>query len=205
MSDASHTLDNVQPVRRNAIYRLVIFLPLFIFIALAVIFYSRLGMDASQVPSALIGKAVPAFDLPPLAGADLESGKQTPGLRSDRLKGKIHLVNIWASWCVPCREEHPILMELSRDQRFTLVGINYKDTPRNGRNFITSLGNPFAAIGVDASGRTAIDFGVRAVPVTFVIAPDGTIAHKHVGQITTQSWADELEPIVAQLLPEGKT
>jgi cytochrome c biogenesis protein CcmG/thiol:disulfide interchange protein DsbE len=100
------------------------------------------------------------------------------------LKGGVTLVNVWASWCGPCRDEHPLLIELARDPAIRLVGINYKDQPENARRFLGSLGNPFAAVGVDASGRAAIDWGVYGVPETFVIAPDGTIAYKHVGPIT---------------------
>jgi cytochrome c biogenesis protein CcmG/thiol:disulfide interchange protein DsbE len=112
-----------------------------------------------------------------------------PGLSTEALKGRVTLVNVWASWCAPCREEHPVLVELAKDTSVALVGINYKDQPDNARRFLGALGNPFAAVGVDANGRAAIDWGVYGVPETFVIAPDGTIAYKHVGPLTAQSVA----------------
>src|SRR5690606_29006908 len=148
--------------------RLLVLLPLAAFLALTGVFALQLlsGRDTSIVPSALIGAVAPSTELPPLAGQDM------PGISSSRFRGQVTLLNVWASWCVPCRQEHPILMELSRDGRFSLQGMNYKDNPDNALKFLAGLGNPYSAIGVDRSGRSGIDWGVYGVPETFVIGPD---------------------------------
>jgi cytochrome c biogenesis protein CcmG, thiol:disulfide interchange protein DsbE len=112
-----------------------------------------------------------------------EGGNPVPGLSDADLKGRVTVVNVWASWCVPCRQEHPALVELAKDPAVRVVGINYKDSPDNARRFLRELGNPFAAIGADSSGRAAIDWGVYGVPETFVVGPDGTIRHKHIGPL----------------------
>lgn len=171
--------------RTHARVRLLYLLPALVFTALAVLFLARLySGDPSKVPSALIGRPVPAFALEPLPGL-ARDGQPVPGLSSEDLKGgRVTVVNVWASWCAPCREEHPVLMELAKDPSIRLVGINYKDSPENARRFLGTLGNPFAAVGVDPNGRTAIDWGVYGVPETFVIGPDGTIRYKHIGPIT---------------------
>lgn len=171
--------------RTHARVRLLYLLPALVFTALALLFLARLySGDPSKVPSALIGRPVPAFALEPLPGL-VRDGQPVPGLSSEDLKGgRVTVVNVWASWCAPCREEHPVLMELAKDPSIRLVGINYKDSPENARRFLGALGNPFAAVGVDPNGRTAIDWGVYGVPETFVIGPDGTIRYKHIGPIT---------------------
>lgn len=178
--------------------RLLFLLPLLVFVALAGIFLGRLltrGYDPSTVPSALIGQPVPAFSLPPLPDLVTE-GRPVPGLSSDDLRGKVTVLNVWASWCAPCQVEHPMLMRLSRDG-VNLVGIDYKDAPENGRRFLGRHGNPFRAVGVDASGRTGIDFGVYGVPETFVIGPDGRIRDKLVGILTPDNYAAFLEKVRA--------
>jgi cytochrome c biogenesis protein CcmG, thiol:disulfide interchange protein DsbE len=169
--------------------RLIFLLPVVIFAGLALLFLVRLqGGDPSQVPSALIGRPVPAFSLEPLEGLAAQ-GQPVPGLASEDLKGRVTVVNLWASWCAPCREEHPILMDLARDPSIRVVGINYKDRAENARRFLGTFGNPFAAVGIDPNGRTAIDWGVYGVPETFVIGPDGTIRHKQIGPLTPQTIA----------------
>lgn len=175
-------------------------LPLAIFVALAAMFLSRLlsGEDASVVPSVLIGHPAPATDLPPLAGIGL------PGLSSADFKGRVTVLNVWASWCAPCREEHPALRSLADDERFRLVGLDYKDKPENARRFLGELGNPFDAIGTDDSGTTAINWGVYGVPETFLIGKDGTILYKHVGPFDRQSIANELMPQIARAAAAGK-
>lgn len=169
-------------------------LPLFLFLALAGVFLFQLlsGRDASVVPSALIGAPAPQTNLPSLEGSPL------PGIDSAAFDGKLTLVNVWASWCAPCRQEHPLLMELADDEGLVIAGLNYKDRPTQARGFLAELGNPYDAIGVDGSGRTAIDWGVYGVPETFLVGPDGTILYKHVGPFTTQSMRDGLMPAIAK-------
>jgi cytochrome c biogenesis protein CcmG, thiol:disulfide interchange protein DsbE len=158
-------------------------LPVAIFVLLALLFLLRLfAGDPSKVPSALIGRAAPAFALAPLPGASA-AGQAVPGLATADLQGRTTVVNVWASWCAPCRIEHPVLMEVAKDPSVRVVGINYKDNPENARRFLGALGNPYAAIGVDPNGRTAIDWGVYGVPETFVVGPDGRVRHKHIGPL----------------------
>ena len=175
-------------------FRWLLFLPIIVFAGLAALFLLRLyAGDASLLPSALIGRAVPHFDLPPLAGV------QTPALSdADLRQGRVTLVNVFASWCVPCHAEHPVLMEIARDpqlkDRVVLFGLAYKDEPENTRRFLGQSGNPFVRIGVDASGRTGIDFGVYGVPETYVIRGDGTIAYRFVGPLSEESLRQVLMP-----------
>ncbi len=161
--------------------RAVVFIPLALFLALAVAFFSRIGGDHSVVPSALIGKPAPQLTLPALEGVG------TPSLDPATFKGNVTLVNVWASWCAPCRVEHPLLAQLAKDKRIRVAGINYKDQPANAVRFLTQLGNPFAAIGADSAGRAAIEWGVYGVPETFLVGKDGTIRYKLVGPITPEN------------------
>ena len=175
-------------------------LPLAIFTALAGLFLFSLWKGTSTiVPSALIGKPTPDFAMPPLAGLML-GADAVPGLASADVKGSISIVNVFASWCGPCREEHPVLIELAKDKRIRLVGLNYKDDPDNARRFLGALGNPYAAVGSDPAGRTAIDWGVYGVPESFVIAPDGTIAYKHVGALTANAVAGPINDAIEKAL-----
>lgn len=177
----------------------LIVLPLALFAALAGLFLVRLfAGDPSRIPSALIGRPAPLAQLPPLPGLNRD-GQPVPGLDVAALKGKVVLVNVWASWCAPCREEHPLLMALARDPRLQVVGINYKDAPDNARRFLGQNGLPFSAVGVDPNGRAAIDWGVYGVPESFLLAPDGTIAHKFVGPLSEASVKDTLLPLVQKL------
>jgi cytochrome c biogenesis protein CcmG, thiol:disulfide interchange protein DsbE len=172
----------------------LILLPLIVFIALAALFFYRLGTgDPSHIPSALIGRPVPATDLPPLSGLERD-GKAVPGLSSATFQGAVTLVNVWASWCVPCHDEVPFLEQLSQDKRIQLVGINYKDAPDNARRFLNRYGNPFVATGQDEAGRASIDWGVYGVPETFLVGRDGKIAYKLVGPITADNLARTLKP-----------
>jgi cytochrome c biogenesis protein CcmG/thiol:disulfide interchange protein DsbE len=172
--------------------RLWTLLPVIAFVALALLFFKGLSGDPSALPSVLIGKEAPAFTLPAIAGGD------TPGLSdADLRKGGVTVVNIWASWCAPCRQEHPVLLELAKRSDITLVGINNKDEAENARHFLGAMGNPFAAIGADTEGRATIDFGGYGVPETFVIDGSGHIRFKHVGPLTpdelTGGFAAEIE------------
>jgi len=183
--------------------RLLVLLPLAGFLALAALFMLRLGAgDPSRIPSALIGHPAPATDLPPLAGLRRD-GQPVPGLHSTTFNGAVTVLNVWASWCVPCRHEVPLLMTLAADRRIRLAGINYKDQDENARRFLGRYGNPFAANGIDLNGRTAIEWGVYGVPETFVVGRDGRIAYKLIGSITPDNLEGELKPAIEQALRAG--
>ena len=165
----------------------LIVLPLIVFFALAALFWFRLGDgDPSRIPSALIGHPVPQTSLPPLQGL-LSSGAQVPGLDPENFKGKVSIVNVWASWCVPCHDEAPLLAKLAKDSRLQLIGINYKDAPGSARRFLSRYGNPFASVGIDGDGRAAIEWGVYGVPETFIVDRNAKIAYKLVGPITPEN------------------
>ena len=187
------TVDGTQRKPRRVLFALV---PLAVFALLAVIFLMQLtsGRDSSVIPSALIGEPAPQTVLPPLEGSKL------PGLDPAGFAGKVTLVNVWASWCGPCREEHPMLMQLAGDGRFDIAGLNYKDESENALRFIGNLGNPYDAIGTDRNGRAAIQWGVYGVPETFVVGRDGRIAFKHVGPITPQALERDLMPAIEKAL-----
>lgn len=171
--------------------------PLAAFLALAGVFLVQLMSDRNEheLPSALIGLPAPATDLPPL---DPTAGI---GLRNADFTGKVTLVNVFASWCVPCRQEHPFLLELAKDQRFRLVGLNYKDKAENASGFLGELGNPYAAIGADVSGRAGIDWGVTGVPETYLVDREGVIRAKFVGPLSPETFKARLEPEIAKALP----
>jgi cytochrome c biogenesis protein CcmG, thiol:disulfide interchange protein DsbE len=180
--------------------KLLVFLPLALFLALAALFFFRLGAgDPSAVPSALIGRMAPETTLPPLAGLERD-GKPIPGIAPDIFAGKVTLVNIWASWCGPCREEAPLLEHLAEDRRYQIVGINYKDLPDNARRFLSRYGNPFTAVGVDATGRASIEWGVYGVPETFIVGRDGRIAFKLIGLITPDNLEKHVKPAIEKAL-----
>ena len=163
---------------------LLMALPLIMFTGLAVLFLFGLHSgDPSRIPSALIGHPAPQTALPPLEGL-VNNGAPVPGLDPTLFKGKVSVVNVWASWCVPCHDEAPLLTALGQDKRLQVIGINYKDTAENARRFLGRYGNPFGMVGVDGNGRAAIEWGVYGVPETFVVGPDGKIAFKLVGPIT---------------------
>lgn len=166
--------------------RLIFVLPLAAFAAIAVWFAVGLTRDPNVLPSALIDRPMPDFALPALAGADV------PALTAAGVRGRVSLVNVFASWCVPCRAEHPLLMRLAREGRVAVYGIAYKDRAADAAGFLRSLGNPFAAIGHDESGRVAIDWGVYGVPETFIVGTDGVILYKFIGPISD----DALQRIV---------
>jgi cytochrome c biogenesis protein CcmG/thiol:disulfide interchange protein DsbE len=181
-------------------------LPLVIFGALAGIFLMQLmsGRDNSVIPSALIGKPAPTLALAPLEGA-VRAGQPVPALDTAAIKGKLTLVNVWASWCVPCRQEHPIILGLSQDPRINVVGINYKDKNDAALAFLGELGNPFRAIGVDPRGAAAIDWGVYGIPESFLLGPDGTILYKQVGPFTDDAVRNQLLPKIEEALDRAKS
>jgi len=177
--------------------RLWLILPLALFLGLAALFYARLGAgDTSLVPSALIDRPVPVFQLPPIEGTN------GPGLGAADLGQGVAIVNVWASWCGPCRIEHPYLMELAKDPRFRVVGINYKDAPENARRFLGAYGDPFAAVGADRTGRSAIDWGVYGVPETFIVK-DGVIRHKQIGPLSEAALSQTFMPALEKALNGG--
>lgn len=174
---------------------LVVFVPLLLFAALAGLFLFRLyAGDASLLPSALIGRQVPDFDLPPVDGLE-KRGFSAADLR----QGKVTLVNVFASWCVPCHQEHQLLMQLAADPLLkragaSLFGIAYKDDPANVQRFFAENGDPFARIGADRKGRVAIDWGVYGVPETFIVKGDGTIAYRFVGPVSEEAYRQTILP-----------
>ncbi|MGQ3675093.1 DsbE family thiol:disulfide interchange protein [Xanthobacter sp. TB0139] len=191
----------MQPTpRRRRLWLLVV--PLVLFLGLAFLFLERLesGSDPSRLPSALVGRPAPQMVLPPLEGQRDAHGQPLRPLEVKALKGKPALVNIWASWCVPCRQEHPVLMELSRDPRIRVVGLNYKDAPENARRFLGQFGLPYERVGVDPKGRAAIEWGVYGVPETFVLDSDGRIVHKFVGPLTPETVQSTLMPLIDNLV-----
>lgn len=183
---------------RRIVFALV---PLVVFAGLATVFLMQLlsGKDTSVLPSALIGRPAPELKLMALDGA-VRGGKPVPALTSAAIKGKLTLVNVWASWCVPCRQEHPIVLGLSQDDRLNIVGINYKDRNDAALGFLGELGNPFQAIGVDPKGAAAIDWGVYGIPESFLVSPDGVILYKHVGPFDDNTVQNELLPAVEKAL-----
>jgi len=183
--------------------RIIVLVPLAIFLGLMVLFLIRLDAgDPSRIPSALIGRPAPQTALPGVAGLQRD-GVPVPGLDPAAFKGAVTVVNVWASWCVPCHDEAPLLMQLAQDSRLHLVGINYKDDPDNARRFLGRYGNPFAAAGADQSGRAGIEWGVYGVPETFVIGRDARIAYKLVGPITPDNFDSVLKPQIEKAVAAG--
>ncbi len=180
--------------------RWLVVLPLIVFGALAALFLVRLyGGDPSKLPSALIGRPAPQTALPALDGLTRD-GATIPGLDPGVFKGKVSLVNVWASWCVPCHDEAPLFMKLATDKRIRVVGMNYKDQPDKALAFLKRYGNPFAAVGSDPKGRAAIEWGVYGVPETFVVGRDGRIAYKLVGPLTEDNMKGVVMPAIEKAL-----
>jgi len=191
--------DTIKTGRR----RIAVLVPLAIFLGLVVLFVIRLQSgDPSRIPSALIGHPAPQTNLPAVAGLD-RNGEPVPGIDPASFKGAVTVVNVWASWCVPCHDEAPLLMQLARDNRLRVIGINYKDQPDNARRFLGRYGNPFVAAGADENGRAAIEWGVYGVPETFVVGRDARIAYKLVGPITPDNFGSTLQPEIEKALRAG--
>jgi cytochrome c biogenesis protein CcmG/thiol:disulfide interchange protein DsbE len=165
--------------------------PAALFVLVAAGFYLGLGMNPTILPSALIDEPAPQFELPPLPG-------QPHGFSTADLKGHVSLVNTFASWCAPCRIEHPVLNKLAATKRVAIYGIDYKDTGEAGKKGIETLGNPYTAIGAD-NGRVGIDWGVYGVPETFVVDPNGRIRYKHVGPLSEDDLNRTILPMVTRL------
>lgn len=167
-------------------------LPLAAFVLLAVLLAVGLKLKPREVPSPFIGRAAPAFALPQLHDAKLQ-------LSPTDMHGQVWVLNVWASWCAPCREEHPLWVTLAREQGITLLGLNYKDDPRNAQEWLRKLGDPYRATAVDRDGRVGIDYGVYGVPETFVIDKAGLVRFKHVGPMTADVWARDVRPLIDKL------
>lgn len=178
--------------------RLVLALPLVGVAGLVGVFAGRLGQDPSLIPSALIGRPVPEFDLPPVQG-------RTEGLSSTDLRGQVSLVNVFASWCVACREEHPFLMQLATSKAVAIHGLNYKDAPDDAQRWLDANGDPYTRTGADIAGRVAIDWGVYGVPETYVIDADGRIAYKAIGPLNAETYRQTIEPVLRKLTAGSTT
>ena len=174
--------------------RLIYLLPALVFAGIAGWFWQGLSpnRDPALVPSVMIDKEVPAFDLPPLTAG-------TPGLKSADLKGHVSLINFFASWCVPCRAEHPLLFGLAQDKHLEIDGIAYKNKPEDADGYLAELGNPYARVVLDQPGRTAIDFGVYGVPESYLIDRDGRIRFRQVGPLTEAVIEGQLKALIAEL------
>jgi cytochrome c biogenesis protein CcmG/thiol:disulfide interchange protein DsbE len=170
--------------------------PLIVFLVLVGFLAVGLKLDPREVPSPFIGKPAPAFKLPQLAEPDKI-------FSSADFKGQVSLFNVWASWCVSCRQEHPLLIKLSQQNILPIYGLNYKDQRGDGMGWLRHYGNPYTLSAFDADGRVGIDFGVYGVPETFVIDKQGVIRHKHTGPLTEESWQKTLLPLILQLQKEG--
>lgn len=171
--------------------------PLAVFVLLAGIFALALWTgDPSKLPSALIGKTIPDIELRPLEGLS-DSGRSIAGLGSaDLANGQVSVVNFWASWCVPCAQEHPLLLALKERTGARLYGVNYKDQTAAALRFLRRYGNPFVAVGMDSNGRAAIEWGVYGIPETFIVNGRGEIVYKHVGPITPETLDREIIPAI---------
>lgn len=179
--------------RRPAAWaKLLALLPLAVVGVLGAAFYWGLWSTGDPLPSTLIGKPVPEFSLPPIEG-------RTDGLSAADLRGEVSLVNVWASWCVPCRVEMPLLAELAGAGTVAIYGINFKDDADAAFGFLAELGDPFTRIGADTSGRVSIDWGVYGVPETFVVGPDGRVAYRHVGPLSRQVLDHTILPLIGDL------
>ena len=171
-------------------------LPIAVFGCIGVLLYLGLYRDPTLVPSPLIGKPVPEFELGPVQG-------RTLGLSSEDLKGEVTLVNVFASWCVACRDEHPLFLALVREGVITIHGLNYKDTPADADAWLDALGDPYTRIGADLDGRVGLDWGVYGVPETFVVDGNGHIAYKHIGPVTPRVLDEIILPLVRGLRAGG--
>jgi cytochrome c biogenesis protein CcmG, thiol:disulfide interchange protein DsbE len=168
------------------------FWPFLVFVVLAIFLYIGLGLNPHEVPSPLINKPAPAFSLPQL---------RDPAKRfsSQDMKGQVWLLNVWASWCVSCREEHPVLMDLARRNIVPIYGLDYKDKNEDGEAWLRNGGDPYTLIATDTDGRVGIDYGVYGVPESYVIDKQGVIRYKQIGAITHENLQQKILPLIAEL------
>ncbi len=177
-----------KPSSRRPFY----FLPIAIFVVIAIVFAWGLTRDPKELPSTLIGKSVPSFSLPPVKGRQL-------GLSSQDLQGEVSLVNVFASWCVECKLEHPLIMQLRAGGVVTVHGLNYKDRPDDAARWLDRLGDPYTRTGADINGRAGIEWDVYGVPETFVIRKDGHVAYKHIGPLSADILQNKINPLIQSL------
>ena len=171
-------------------------IPLGLFLVLVVFLAVGLSRDPREIPSALVNKPAPTFRLP-----QLEDPSKT--FSADDMRGKVWLLNVWASWCIACRDEHPHLFEYAKSGVAPIIGLNYKDHREDAVAWLAELGNPYELSAVDLEGRVAIDYGVYGAPETYVIDKSGTIRFKHVGPLMPEIWSKKVLPLVQQLNREG--
>ena len=189
----SHDVQSIeQATARSALLRPAFLAPLAVFAAIAVLLAVGLTLNPREIPSPLIGKPVPQFELPPVRGRML-------GLQTSDLKGEVSIVNVFASWCVSCKEEHPVFMQMQRERLVPIHGLNYKDRPEDAEKWLDDMGDPYTRTGADIDGRVAIEWGVYGVPETFVIDREGRIAYKHIGPVTPKLLDETLRPLIARL------
>lgn len=167
-------------------------LPFAIFVILSGFLYVGLGLNPREVPSPLVGKPAPAFTLP-----QLQDPTQT--FASEQMKGQVWLLNVWASWCTACVEEHPVLVGLSKDNVVPIIGLDYKDSRADGMAWLHRGGNPYQIVAADEEGRIGIDYGVYGVPETYVIDKQGVIRYKQIGPVTHENWRSTLQPLIKEL------
>lgn len=188
-NEASNSTEKIQQMSRQKIIWL---LPLLVFLVIAIFLGIGLTRDPRYVPSPLINKPAPEFDLPAVQG-------RTLGLSDKDLYGEVSLLNVFASWCAACREEHPFLMALNREGYIPIHGLNYKDEPKDAAAWLDQFGDPYTRTGADVAGSVGIDWGVYGVPETFVIDKNGRIAYKHVGPIYKKDWQGTIKPLIEKL------
>ena len=185
---------NLHPLaaQRRTARRSAFLVPLLVFAALAALLAAGLTLNPREIPSPLVGKPVPQFELPPVRGRAL-------GLATADLKGQVSIVNVFASWCLSCKDEHPVFMQMQRERLVPIHGLNYKDRPEDAHKWLEEMGDPYTRTGADLDGRVAIEWGVYGVPETFVIDRQGRIAYKHIGPITPKLLDETLRPLIARL------
>ena len=179
-------------VERPLARRILSLVPVIVFVGVAIMFGWGLTHDPREIPSNLIGKPVPQFNLPPVKG-------RTMGLASENLTGEVSLVNVFASWCAECRLEHPLILQLKAQGVVTIHGLNYKDQPDDAARWLNTLGDPYTRTGADVSGRVGIDWGVYGVPETFVVGKDGRIAYKKIGPLSAEALEKTIIPLIEKL------
>jgi len=188
----------IPPLHAARRFHLLFLVPAIVFVGLMLAFGISLNRDPSTVPSPLIGKPVPAFSLAPVK-------ERTLGLSTADLRGDVSLVNVFASWCVACREEHPLLMRMKEQGPVPIHGLNYKDKPDDAARWLDTMGDPYTRTGADLDGRVAIDWGVYGVPETFVVDRQGHIAFKHIGPVSLALLEGTILPLMAKLRDSGSS